>query len=107
MYRDDLLAAIHLWVLGACYLHNQQMGHFTHFATVNDRKPFEIGSNKYEERERQYCADWCAHVYASVVEAVMQGVSPTGIHSNFEADLMRKAQRIFGVHVQDKAASAA
>lgn len=98
MMKDDLLDALHLWVLGACYLHNARVTTFAQFATPFDAEPLDHKSDEYAEKERVRCADWFSRVYGVVVDAVLHGTSPTGKHSDFEAELMLKAKRVFGVH---------
>lgn len=79
MNNDDVTLALTAWVLGMCYEHNRKMGIFSKFET-------DYGSR---------CAAWVDRCYETAHAAVFRDVQPNGMHSDFECELMLKAQRLF------------
>jgi hypothetical protein len=79
MILDDVVAAVKIYVIGACYEHNRQVVHFTHFTT----DPFTN------------CGNWVESVFQQALLSVTKNKFPDGGNSDFEAEIMLKTRLLF------------
>lgn len=101
LHSDDVSDALTAWVIGQCYLHNDSMGIFPYFMTPLSVRP--LGDVPGERSPYlSPCSEWVSRCITKAHSAVFRGFRPGGSESDFECELMLKARRVFGVHLEKR-----